>query len=78
MEPLLDSWDINARQTLYLLEAISDDQLHIKLEKGKTVLSNFSHIHSVRLMWLKSGHLNCLKEYQNLKKILTAKSASWN
>ena len=55
MEPLLDSWDINARLNLYLLEAISDDSLAIKLEKGKTVLGNFTHIHSVRLMWLKAG-----------------------
>ena len=55
MEPLLDSWDINARLNLFVLEAIPCEQLAIKLEKGKTVLGNFTHIHNVRLMWLKSA-----------------------
>jgi len=55
MEALLDAWDINARLNLYLLEAIPDDQLAIKLEKGKTVLGNLTHIHSVRLMWIKAS-----------------------
>lgn len=27
----------------------------VKLEKGKTVLGNFTHIHNVRLMWIKSA-----------------------
>ena len=61
MEPLLDSWDINARLNVYLLEAISDEQLSIKLEKGKTVLGNFTHSHNVRLMWLKSGAQDLLE-----------------
>ena len=55
MEPLLDTWDINARLNMYLLDAIPDDQLSIRLEKGKTVMGNFTHIHSVRMMWLKAS-----------------------
>ncbi len=54
-EALVQSWEINSRLNLYLLEAISDDQLSIKLEKGKTVLGNFSHIHNVRRLWVKSA-----------------------
>jgi uncharacterized damage-inducible protein DinB len=37
------------------LEAVPDDQLVIKLEKGKAVAGNFAHIHNVRRMWVKSA-----------------------
>ncbi|MBS1727428.1 MAG: hypothetical protein JST51_11960 [Armatimonadetes bacterium] len=66
MEPLLETWDINARLNLYLLEAIPDDQLKIKLEKGKTVLGNFTHVHNVRLMWLKSAAPDLLEGMEKL------------
>ncbi len=39
----------------YLLEAIPADQLSTKLEKGKSVEGQFTHIHNVRLMWLKAS-----------------------
>lgn len=52
---LVEAWEINARLNLYLLEAVSDEQLDIKLEKGKTVMGNFAHIHNVRRMWVKSA-----------------------
>lgn len=55
MNALLETWDISARLNIYLLEAISDEQLGIKLTKGKSVLGNFTHIHNVRLMWLKAS-----------------------
>lgn len=82
MEPLLDCWDINARLNLYLLEAITDDQLPVKLEKGKTVLGNFTHLHNVRLMWLKSGApdllegANKLDETANRETLIRELSAS--
>jgi uncharacterized damage-inducible protein DinB len=50
-----ETWQINARLNLYLLDAITDEQLGLKLEKGKTVLGNLTHLHNVRLMWLKSA-----------------------
>lgn len=58
MEPLLETWHINARLNLYLLEAIPDDLLLTKLAKGKSVTANFTHIHNVRLMWLKEAALD--------------------
>ena len=54
-DQLLETWHINARLNLYLLDAIPEDQLAIKLEKGKTVEGQFTHIHNVRLMWLKAS-----------------------
>ena len=54
-DALVQSWEINSRLNLYLLEAVPDDQLVIKLEKGKAVAGNFAHIHNVRRMWVKSA-----------------------
>jgi uncharacterized damage-inducible protein DinB len=58
METLLETWRINCRINLYLLAAIGDDLMLIKLAKGKSVAGNFTHIHNVRLMWLKAAAPN--------------------
>ncbi len=71
MEALLDSWKINARLNLYLLEAIPDDQLPIKLAKGKTVLGNFTHLHNVRLMWIKASAPNLMDGLNKLDETAT-------
>jgi uncharacterized damage-inducible protein DinB len=54
-EQFLDTWRINSRLNQYVLEAIPFELLGVKLEKGKTVGSQFAHIHNVRLMWLKAS-----------------------
>lgn len=55
MESLLETWRINARLNRYLLDAIPSEQLATKLARGKSVAGNFTHIHNVRLMWLKAS-----------------------
>lgn len=55
MEALLETWRIQCRINHYLLAAIPDELLAVKLAKGKSVEKNFTHIHNVRLMWLKSA-----------------------
>lgn len=55
MESLLETWRIHDRIHRYLLEAIPEEQLATPLTKGKSVAANFTHIHNVRLMWLKSA-----------------------
>jgi uncharacterized damage-inducible protein DinB len=55
MSALIETWNINSRINLYLLESLSDEQLDSKLEKGRTPRAQFVHIHNVRLMWLKSA-----------------------
>src|SRR5438270_2357379 len=52
---LLETWDINNRISLYLLDALTPDQLLTPLQKGKSVEGQFAHIHNVRLMWLKAS-----------------------
>ena len=54
-DAIVQSWEINSRPNLYLLEAISSEQLDIKLVRGRAVLGNFAHILNVRRMWVKSA-----------------------
>jgi len=53
MEPLVETWQINNGILLFLLNAIPEEQLATKLEKGKAVVGSFTHVHNVRHMWLK-------------------------
>ena len=53
-EQLIETWQINNRIDLYLLDAISEEYLADTLaSKGRDVGKQFAHIHNVRLMWLK-------------------------
>jgi uncharacterized damage-inducible protein DinB len=55
-DPLLDTWTINARIDLYLLEAVPAANLAaVAPSKGRSVGAAFAHIHNVRLMWLKAA-----------------------
>ncbi|AIE86153.1 DinB family protein [Fimbriimonas ginsengisoli] len=55
MEALLDTWRINDRINRYLLDSIPPEALATALSKGKSVSGNLTHIHNVRLMWLKAA-----------------------
>ncbi len=53
-EPLVETWAIHNRINLYLLDAIPDEALGLKLnDKSRSVWDLFAHLHNVRLMWLK-------------------------
>jgi uncharacterized damage-inducible protein DinB len=52
-EQLAETWQINDRLNRYLLAEVGEERLHVPLTKGKSVDSQFAHIHNVRLMWLK-------------------------
>ncbi len=54
-EQLVDTWRIHQRVHLYLLESLTPEGLATPLAKGKSVGSQFAHIHNVRLMWLKAS-----------------------
>jgi len=52
----LETWQINNRINLYLLEAIAPENLGDALaSKGRNAGEQFAHIHNVRLMWLKQA-----------------------
>jgi len=50
---LTDTWGINNRVNLRLLDALTDEQLAATiLPRGRTVTSYFVHIHMARFYWL--------------------------
>ena len=55
-QQLIETWAINNRSDLYLLDAIAEEHLDDALvSKGRNVGKQFAHIHNVRLMWLKAS-----------------------
>ena len=67
MEALIETWQIHNRIHLFLLEAISAEQLTTKLAKGKSVDAQFAHIHNVRLMWIKAAAPDLLPDLAKLE-----------
>lgn len=68
MKELIETWQIHNRINLYLLESIlSEAFADVSASKGQTVGEQFSHIHNVRLMWLKSAAPELLKNSQKLE-----------
>ncbi|HRJ26339.1 MAG TPA: DinB family protein [Fimbriimonadaceae bacterium] len=55
MNPLIETWQIHDRINQFMLAAILPEQLALKVERAKSVGGQFSHLHNVRLMWLKSA-----------------------
>ena len=54
-DPLIETWQIHDRINLYMLDAISEEDLgSTPSPKCKTVYDLFAHIHNVRLLWLKA------------------------
>lgn len=61
INPLIETWQIHNRINLYLLASLEDAHLKdVASSKGRTVGSQFAHIHNVRLMWLKAASPNLL------------------
>jgi uncharacterized damage-inducible protein DinB len=50
---LAETWNINNRINLYMLDAIAPEALSgLSTSKGRNVGEQFAHMHNVRLMWL--------------------------
>lgn len=68
-QQLLDTWQINNRIDLYLLEAIPEENLPDTLSsKGRSVGEQLAHLHNVRLMWLKASLPEALKGLEKIEK----------
>ena len=66
---ILDTWNINNRINLYMLDAISKDALtDVSASKGRNVAEQFAHIHNVRLMWLKSSGPELMEGLEKIEK----------
>lgn len=69
MEQLTDTWEINNRINLYLLEAIDEAHLpDMPASKGRTVGEQLAHIHNVRLMWLKASAPDLMEGLSKIEK----------
>jgi uncharacterized damage-inducible protein DinB len=90
MSPVVETWQIAARITRYLLDGITADALSVSIAgtgKGRTVGDLFAHLHDVRLMWLASSRPDLLpglskigsgsaSDHDSLRKSLDASAAA--
>ena len=68
-EQLVETWQINNRINLYLLDAIAPETLTaVSASKGRNAGEQFAHLHNVRLMWLKSATPELLEGLEKLEK----------
>lgn len=66
---IVDTWNINNRINLYMLDAIPPDALNdISASKGRTVAQQLAHLHNVRLMWLKASAPELLEGLEKIEK----------
>ena len=72
MNEQLDTWYINNRINIYLLEAIDESSLKdVSASKGRKVGEQFAHLHNVRLMWLKAAAPELLEGLLKMDKEVT-------
>jgi uncharacterized damage-inducible protein DinB len=68
-EQLTETWSINNRINLYLLDGIKDEALcDTPASKGRSVAEAFAHLHNVRLMWLKTSAPELLEGLEKIEK----------
>ena len=70
---IIDTWNINNRINLYMLDAILVEALNdVSASKGRTVAQQFAHVHNVRLMWLKSAAPELMEGIDKVEKEVAA------
>jgi uncharacterized damage-inducible protein DinB len=66
---LIETWQINGRIVLYLLENVDNEWLtDVSASKGRNISEQFAHLHNVRLMWLKSAAPELLESLEKFEK----------
>lgn len=66
---IADTWNINNRINLYLLDAIPPEALSgLPTSKGRNVGEQFAHIHNVRLMWLDAADKDLMDGLTKIEK----------
>ncbi len=54
-DPLVETWMIHDRISLYLLDVLDDEALSLALPKCRSIHDLYGHVHNVRLLWLKAA-----------------------
>jgi uncharacterized damage-inducible protein DinB len=68
-EQLIETWSVNNRINLYLLDGIKDNALgDTPASKGRSVAEAFAHLHNVRLMWLKTSAPELIEGLEKIEK----------
>ena len=68
-DQVIEAWGIHNRIVIFLLSGIDEGFLTDSATKrGRSVADHFSHIHNVRLMWLKSAAPDLTEGIQKLEK----------
>ncbi|MFC1725448.1 DinB family protein [candidate division KSB1 bacterium] len=72
-EQIIETWYINNRVNLVLLDAVSDEGLNCTLSKrgGRNVALQFAHLHNVRLYWLAKRAKDLLEGHVKIDKECT-------
>jgi len=66
---LADTWRLNNRVNLMLLDALTSQQLaHVPSPRARSIADQFAHLHNVRLMWLEVRAPEALKSLHKLEK----------
>jgi uncharacterized damage-inducible protein DinB len=66
---LADTWNINNRINLYMLDAIAPEAFSgVSTSKGRNVGEQFAHMHNVRLMWLEPAAKDLLDGLVKIEK----------
>lgn len=68
-EQVIETWQINNRINLYLLDAIPAEHLaDVSASQGRNVGEAFAHMHGARLMWLQSAAPDLLTGLEKIAK----------
>lgn len=69
MKDIIETFEINNKINLYLLNEIDESWLaDMAASKGRNIGEQFAHIHNVRLMWLKAAAPELLSGLNKIEK----------
>lgn len=73
---LADTWRLNNRVTLMLLDAMTQEQLaHTPSVRARSIADQFAHLHNVRMMWLEVQAPAAAKSLHKIEKGTATKKA---
>jgi len=73
---LADTWHLNNRVNLMLLDPLTPEQLaHVPSPRARSIADQFAHLHNARLMWLEVQSPEALKSLNKIEKGSPAKPA---
>lgn len=73
---LADTWHLNNRVNLMLLEHLTEQQLaHTSSPRGRSIADQFAHLHNVRILWLEPSAPKMAKRLTKIEKGTATKAA---